>query len=176
MRPDGVDSLVVFVPVLLGAFRDLIRAQVGTKVKFPSDDLIVEVKCQSPLRYMVFMSTVARGSSNACVNAYRQHPFITFSKDGLLDTDRLETKGGVDWVNTSSPITFKVEKIENQLYSNTLHVDSKEQASILPTALSGAESCYGYLLSCLASPLVKSDSEIMTETVRAHFSMEKMVV
>jgi hypothetical protein len=41
---DGVDFIVIFVPVITNTFRDLIRTQIGTKAIFHSKDLIVKNK------------------------------------------------------------------------------------------------------------------------------------
>jgi hypothetical protein len=67
-----------------------------------------------------------------------------------------------------------VEKVDSQLSSNTLHVDSKGKAVILPTVFSGADIFYQYLSSCLSSPRVESLS--MKGTVAAHFSLETVIL
>jgi hypothetical protein len=91
----------------------------------------------------------------------------------LYGSSRLDSRGGVDWTKTSAPITFKVEKVDSQLSSNTLHVDSAGKPVIIPTVFSGAGVFYQYLSSCLASPLVESIP--MKKIVAAHFAMETVV-
>jgi hypothetical protein len=92
----------------------------------------------------------------------------------LYGSSRLDSRGGVDWTKTSAPITFKVEKVDSQLSSNTLHVDSAGKAVILPTVFSGADVFYQYLSSCLSFPRVESIS--MKEIVAAHFDIETVVL
>jgi len=169
---EGVPILLL-VPVMTGQIRDLLRTACGTRARFPSADLVVETAKQPLLRYGVHVHD-SSGNPSACVGIYRSHKLITFSNDGLYGSSRIDSRGGVDWTKTSAPITFKVVKVDSQLSSNTLHVNSAGKAVILPTVLSGADIFYQYLSSCLASPLVESIP--MKETVAAHFAMETVVM
>ena len=169
----GVGSILILVPVLTGLFCDLIRAECGTRARFPSVDLVVEAGQQPLLRYGVHVHH-ASGNPSACVGAYRSHKLITFSNDGLYGSSRIDSRGGVDWTKTSAPITFKVGKVDSQLSSNTLHVNSAGKAVILPTVFGEADAFYQYLSSCLSFPLVESIS--MKETVAAHFAIETVVL
>jgi hypothetical protein len=136
-------------------------------------DLIAETSKQPLLRYGVHVHN-SSGNPSAGVIIYRSHKFITFSRDGLYGSDKLNPSDGVDWTKTSDPITFKVEKVDSQLSSNTLDFDSKGNPVSLPTVFSGADVFYQYLSSCLSSPPVVSAS--MKETVAAHFSLEMLTL
>ena len=164
------NSHLIVVPVITSHFRELLRTACGTRARFPSSDLVAETAKQPLLRYGVHVHN-ASGNPSACVSIYRSHKFITFSSDGLYGSDKLGPSSGVDWTKTSDPLTFQVMKVDSQLSSNTLHVDSAGLAVILPTVFSGADVFYPYLSSCLTSPRVVSHS--MKDTVDAHFSLEK---
>ena len=163
--------ILILVPVLTGLFRDLIRTACGTRARFPSVDLVAEAKQQPLIRYGVHVHH-SSGNPSSCVGAYKTHKIITFSSDGLFDSGKVDSGGCVDRTKTSTPITFKVEKLDTQLASNTLHLDSENNAVILPTVLSGADILHRYLSTCLASPLVKSDDAVMKTAVAAHFALD----
>jgi hypothetical protein len=162
----GVTSFVVFIPVLLSSFRDHLRKQARSAAKFLGPEFSTFTMGQPFLRHGVHVHA-GGGGSGSCVSLYANKQFITFSNDGLQSV----VSKGVDWSNTTNPLTFQVLKVDKHVSSDTECLNRETRVSRkLPTVLD--DGFYAYLSEHVMStptPLSGDDQQILD----GHLSMEK---